>query len=405
MMKARRASILFAVSLLAPFLPAARAGEDAERLQARAAEEAAREDLRGQVLATTIDAQGLTIRVLSDRAGSVDAVERAVSTADQLGGPRWIDGDTCQVKLRLSGGRVGDVIQALDRSMRLPATLADRTFVATGSSIRADRVNRFIPSDLPPAWRDISESDRDAAVFKARDAAAAAVEKRCRAIALAGFATEVVSTSKPVASGPKAMLDGTDRGGVDLRAFVSGLPVTRVNLKDDGQVEVALFVDRVGLTEHFSNMAGGAGARDENFAEKIRSLPAVVIGRSAVDLTPATAVPAAGQLALPARPPAWLRDPITAEFVAPFTQNKLRTARRAEAAAVGVLRARVEALAFNDTLSLGQAAVADARYRDALDRAIGQARAFKVDYRGDGSVAVSVTIDANELWGAMAEGR
>ena len=104
-------------------------------------------------------------------------------------------------------------------------------------------------------------------------------------------------------------------------------------------------------------------------------------------------------LLLPDASPAWASEAHTASAVASDAGYPLRTARQAEKAARDALRREIASLkidpAVESSRTFGQAAGA------MVDAAVDAAKIAGVDYRADGSVEVSVSIDGQRLWQAM----
>ncbi|MDB5289928.1 MAG: hypothetical protein JWL69_1169, partial [Phycisphaerales bacterium] len=79
--------------------------EDAHRSQVAAAAADAYEKLRQEVLAMPV-AGDLTVQSLLDRTGGQVQLDAVLRSADQIGGTRWLDDQTCQVRLEVRGGDV-----------------------------------------------------------------------------------------------------------------------------------------------------------------------------------------------------------------------------------------------------------------------------------------------------------
>ncbi len=90
--------------------------------------------------------QSLSVREFLTGTKGTEALVATLKQADQIGGPRWIDEQTCQVRLEISGQKVADSLlnisnAAGDKSplkeKALQAALKEwdrRTFTATGTS-------------------------------------------------------------------------------------------------------------------------------------------------------------------------------------------------------------------------------------------------------------------------------
>lgn len=106
----------------------------------------------------------------------------------------------------------------------------------------------------------------------------------------------------------------------------------------------------------------------------------------------AAAVGGATTLQLPDIPPGWTQDAQTASAVAPAAEGALKTARAAERAAREALRSQLAGLPLDPAHKLGDASP------KTVDIAATGAKIASVDYRADGSVEVSVSIDGQQLW-------
>jgi hypothetical protein len=95
---------------------------------------------------------------------------------------------------------------------------------------------------------------------------------------------------------------------------------------------------------------------------------------------------------LPDEAPAWTRDAQTVAAVAPDAGGSLKTARVAEKAAREALREQLSKLPLDSTQTLSAASA------KTVDVAVIGAKIASVDYRADGSVQVSVSIDGQQLW-------
>jgi hypothetical protein len=102
--------------------------------------------------------------------------------------------------------------------------------------------------------------------------------------------------------------------------------------------------------------------------------------------------------------PGWVNHPLGASAVAPRDSSALRTARAAERAAREVLMSRIQSLPVGET-SLGDAARGDEGLREIVEDAVDAARIVGVDYRGDGSVEVRISLDGRQLWQAILASR
>src|SRR5688500_8836234 len=99
--KAWRTAVV-ALLFLAAMAPAQ---EEPTRAQIAAATDTAVTALRESIAETSIG-RNLTVKTLLDRTGGAETLTETLRRAQQIGGPRWIDEQTCQVRLEISGARV-----------------------------------------------------------------------------------------------------------------------------------------------------------------------------------------------------------------------------------------------------------------------------------------------------------
>jgi hypothetical protein len=95
---------------------------------------------------------------------------------------------------------------------------------------------------------------------------------------------------------------------------------------------------------------------------------------------------------LPDIAPAWTQEAQTCSSVAPDAGDALKTARQAEKAAREALRAQLSNLQLDQAHTVGSASA------KIVDVAVIGAKIASVDYRADGSVEVSVSVNGQQLW-------
>jgi hypothetical protein len=128
------------------------------RDQVAAATGRALEGLRTQIAAESI-APGVTVQDLLDKTNGTKKLMQTLRRAQQIGGPRWLDSETCQVRLEIGGKAIASalyVIAATDNRtpidpQRLQVRLRDwdkRTFSATGTSTGANAVQQAIADQV-----------------------------------------------------------------------------------------------------------------------------------------------------------------------------------------------------------------------------------------------------------------
>src|SRR4051812_36409997 len=110
-MRALLFMILSVVALSLPArLPAAeKLDADARRAQVSAANADAVEALRRDVFGASMTPD-MTVEQFIQRTDSRDALDKAIRRAEQIGGTRRLDDQTCQVRLQLPGTEVADAI-------------------------------------------------------------------------------------------------------------------------------------------------------------------------------------------------------------------------------------------------------------------------------------------------------
>jgi len=384
---------------------------------------------RAQVAAATADALGslerdvagaaitpdLTVEQFVEKTASRDALAKALRRAEQIGGTRWVDDQTCQVRMELPGAEVADALLEIARAKPAEAglpvdvlrqrteRLRERTFAATGMSTGASE--RLRPPADRDAWRGVPDEAVQAAVNDARGSAARQVLESIEGVRIPGAAE-----GAPQASLGTVLADQKVRDA--LQGWLMNRPVTSVDFRDDLEVRVAVAADAQSFWDELS--AATADRNDLPFPqdETTRSeLRRQVIGRveptvgRAVAKAPAGAVAsavtrtaAAESVDLPRDPPRWVGRQVDARGSSGRVDGRLKTARAAESAARDRLRGQIEELPLSRQLTLGDAARRDERFRAAIDRAVLRARPRKVNYLADGGAEVSFSLDLRELW-------
>lgn len=391
--------------------PFARATSDPRRAQVAAATADALDALQRDVLAAPITAD-LSIGQFIDRTRSRDTFAQTLRRAQQIGGARWLDEQTCQVRMALPGDDVVDALAAIARAnpreAGLPADalrqrlepLRETTFAATGMSTRA--VDRLRPPPEREAWRGVSDQTLRAAIEEARRSAARQVLDSADAIPLVEDKTRL-----------EAVLDDP-RVRDAMESWLMNQPVTSVDFRGDLEVRVAVCVEGDGFFDELSAAVGDR--RDLPFPQTERGRASLrrqmlgliepTVGRAVArsdGASRARSTPppsASGDTAggIPCDPPKWLADQVEVRGSSRAVDGRLKTARAAEAVARGRLRDRLEELPLTRTLTLGEAARRDPDVRAALDRALSGVRSQKVNYLSDGSAEVSLSIELRDLW-------
>lgn len=358
----------------------------------QAAWAAARSELNREISSATLK-PGLTVAQLQEGLKGFSFAD-VVENAQQIGPPRWVDQNLVQVRLQVPAGQVLECITRLpDDQVRVylgPSELArlkrewkTRTFQAIGQAIPASRLESLLTTIQTPDWREISPVLRTEAAQKARE----------------GAVGKLVHLTGQIRIGPDKTIeqllvpDGKDR----LRTWAYTLPATSVQLKEDRQVEIGLYVDHEGLEQQVRQSVeqGGLSTTESLSALSagVRTIPTILTGRARLEMPVSRVfIPDWGAVI-----PLWVNDPIVAEGSSRPVESRLKTARQAERIARNRLRERIEQLEMTPGQTLRQSVTSDPRVRQSIDRAVEQARVYQVDYAADGSVTVRVTLDPNEL--------
>lgn len=419
----RRAQLLiaaFAVCGAAAALPAQVAwaqervadARGADRPQVAAATNEAVASLRDQIEREPIG-RDLTVGELIRRSRGGDELTHALQGAELVGGPRWVDNDTCQVQLEISGTRAARLIQHIVTSSherpvvsaeelsRLSTDWQRRTFTGSGSSTafnRAAAVRPRLSANSP--WSSVPDETRRKVLASAKEDAI----------------NRVVDSIRPIEiSKGKTVGDALDQPEVRrvVMDWLAVRPVIHVEYRLDVSVEITLAGSPNGLfdtvrhavIEHSDlpiprDEAGWAVVRHD-----FETRMAVPVGRaSAAGATtgPINAADMArGRFALPSRVPTWVAQRVDAQGVADLNESKLKCAREAETVARRKLVAEVNALPLERGVTVGKAAEQDPRVREAVYAAMDKAKTTSTDYTYKKGVAVTVQLDLQDLWDAL----
>lgn len=325
---------------------------------------------------------GLTVGQILNAVDGRPLVRATLERSQQIGAPRDLGGNWVQVRLQTSGTRVAQAIASAvavkpnaspiepDRLSRLLGGWQSRTFVAVGSSVPAKVI------DVPQKLVEIpTDAERRAA-----DRAAAMVIARIR--------------HQPQLAALNLVRPGEDDARLaTLERWLRERPVHSADTQDC-IVRVRLEIDANALADWLDP----SGVADRAVVLAIAAdLARDAVGFATID-EPAAAVPAAiPQTAAPD----WAAGPLVAAADAPDAGSPLRTARAAESAARAELRRAVLLLPAGDGRSIAKVVESDEELRSRLDAALDSARVFGVDYRGDGSVNVKLSIDGRAIWQAL----
>lgn len=394
-MRAQTAIILLLLLAGDVFAQAERAVRDPHERAATAAavrglkEAAAKESL----------APGVTVADLLDRTKGHGRLLDVLSRAEKIGGTRWVDDQTCQVRLEISGSRVAQALVNITANEPKKSPIAAdvlavklkdwnrRTFSATGSSTGAAEIEHARPGGEAAAWANVTDEARRTAVAAAKADAINGALESVRDVKLPNGRTAGEALKDPAVR-------------EKLHGWLAARPVTEVEFRDDLNVGVELAAPPAEFFEAFRD-ALRAGEPDAAAWETVRgdferrlALPA---GTAAVG--GGAAKPAVVQL--PTLPPVWTNRQIEAEGSANAGGSKLKCARLAEGDASKKLAKQIEALPLTDALTAGQAAERDPQVRDALTRAASMGRTYKVEYDSAGGARVWVQLDLHHVWNEL----
>jgi len=392
-------------TLLILFLAsAARAQQSAQTAQVDAARSDALEALRREILSAQI-LPDATAQTLVDRAGGEGVLSTVLSKAQQLGGPRWIDDQTCQVTLAISGDDVAKTLEQLTdskpKALSAPPQVVKeklkrwrrRTFEAVGTSIGWSAVDRLRPDPTQANWQMVSGEDRKKAIIAAKQSAVQAVLDSLKPLVLEGTHTVGEALAVP-------QVDD------ELRKWLAGRPITAVQFRDNLEIRLALSVAPQELwpqlKEALQKQKKVPTPDKTNdwirLREQVLARMAPPVGASTAGATAAAST--RPTIALPAQPPPWTNDAIDAEATASSAGAALRTARAAQTAATRELRIKLDALLLSPGLTLGEAAKQDPRIEQAIDRSLQRAQIAKVDYDSPsrGSVRAKLSLNLEDVW-------
>lgn len=380
------------------------ADDSIRRAQVAAADAEARESLRQEIVATEIE-PGITVGQLVAKAGGAQALQPALASAEQIGGTRWIDDQTCQVQLDVDGKLVRDALlkTASDHPDHLPIPLtrlktrldqwSHRSFSGTGTSTALAVAEQLRPADQQSAWAAVRDEDRRNAIAAARRNAASRILDAIRPITMPDG---------------KSLGDALEQPGVQsaVSGWLANRPITTIEFRDDLEVRLTIAAEegdlwqviRAALPQQTAVKLPVGEEGWNRLKDQVESRAAVPVGRSVAAGN--AAVSAHVVVAVPQRPPTWVAQSIDVEGVARSTGRLLKTARIAEAVADEKLAAKINDLPLGPHLTIEQAAHQDPRVAEAVARALGRARAFKIDYDYPeaGAVRVKVGLDLADLW-------
>jgi hypothetical protein len=352
----------------------------------------------------------LTIGTITEKTATQARLRTALESARQVGGPRWLDEQTAQVRIEIEGAAVATILRQIisDNPTTSPVTLeqiepalralVDRQFTASGSSAAASVLEDVQPAGADAAWSTVAPEARREAIASARKAAAESVINSTRNVTLPDGKPLAEVMDKPQSPVRK-----------ELEQYLLDRPVTDVQFRDDKQVEVTLSAPP---TETFETVreavekTDGAPKLDEQQWSQVREkfvqsvAPATGIGQLPQN---AVVIPEQLSVRLPQQAPIWAREMIDAVGSAEGASTRLKTRHAAEQDALAKLRQQVLDLPLTPELKLGDAAQQDPEIAAAVDRALARARAYKSDYFPDGRVIVRSSLELRDVWDQLQE--
>ncbi|MGH7214572.1 MAG: hypothetical protein ACREIT_07405, partial [Tepidisphaeraceae bacterium] len=388
----------------------ARNATSSRRDQINAATDNAVAALREQILREPIGGNATVADLLESSERESDLTS-TLRRAELIGGPRWPDDQTCQVRLEISGARVARVLTQIaaaspKKSPVAPDVLAmrlrdweRRTFTSTGTSLGASSVEALRPPAGSEAWEGVGDDERRAALSDARQNAVRRIIESIEPVQL-----NQGKTVGDVLADPEVRKD--------LDGWLAERPVTRVLFKERRQVEVTLAAEpddlfgvfrasvfrRAGLPQDDAQWDGVREAFAQRMAAPtgVASAPGgatVALPHDNVMTTTARAATVQAMdlrvqrdsfapvaLALPARPPEWVGRQLDAGGAVGFADSKLRTTGRARAAAMNDLREQIFHLPLRDGQTVGDAAKDNRRVDRAVSRALARARVYQTQH-------------------------
>lgn len=397
-------SALFRTLLLClVFVAAIVRADDRVQSQITAAASNAVDKLAADVLDEQI-AVDLTVADFIHDTNSIDKLMDLLRQSQQIGGPRWLDDQTCQVKLAIEAPRVLELLRQTaelnGHTTPIPAQALvkrlkdwkDRTFVATGTAISLKAAQELPPPTMT-AWDQIpAEARRHAVLAAANNAAVKAMDN---------LKSVEYQPGQPLSSALS-----NDAVQQKLKAYLADRPVTAVHFANDGSVETTLALNQNDLVDAVVSALQAGSIEFSRDAEHLNRLR-IQIGGKLNTVTgrakAGDAVQSRATLTLPSTPPEWTRESITIAGTSKARGSRLMTARNAEDLALASLRNTLESLPLNGSRSVGEWAKQDSSVRRVLDDMMIRAKVTKIDYAPDGSATVRLTLDPRDLWDELRE--
>jgi hypothetical protein len=402
-----RYSIILLLCLGAPLAAATDAARHAQEASATAnAIDAIDREIANQPLGSNS-----TIKDFLQRTHSDAALRDWLGKSQPVGGPRWLDDQTCQVRIEVDGDKLADWLASLAKN-HPDSSVADadsfthalddlRThqFETTSTSAASDTINTLTPSNAAPNWQSISADQRREVLSAARQNAAEHLLTTLSPIEV----SEGRTVSDVISSRPELRQQ--------LLAYLRTAPITNVDFQDNLQAQVQLGPSRQELAEIIYTSAVGKTSAQMD-AEDFRNLQSLHerITQRVGEITGTASVTASGNTAPAPRrseaagslPPAWVDQQLDAIGHGFVPGSQLRSAHAAEHDAVLKLRTLLGALHLDDSHTVLDAAAHDPHVADAINQTLEQARPYKSEFNADGSVTTHEILDLHDFWQALS---
>ncbi len=377
---------------------------DPHQAQIQAATTHAVAALRDQILQMSLGGKLRVDDFLKQTQGA-DDLAKVLQSAQPVGGPRWVDDNTCQIRVELPASKIsamlGSIASDPGRHSPLSASAVKvrldnwkrLKFCAAGSSAGGQAIELARPADASGKWSSITETIRKSAVARAHADAVTQLLSQLNPIVLTGETHAKDALADPAIS-------------AHLSAWLDRQPVTQIEFLDDLNVKVTIAIAPRSLAgalkaavQHDPAFARALPIDWDHVTAAMSALPASVTGTASV--VPATTLP---NTILPVQPPDWIDQNLQADATATGAGSRLKIGHAAEARAVASIREQLLSLHIDPRTTLGDAAKTDPQLNQAIDRSLLQAHAARVEYLADGSVKVHVSLDLREAWDELRGG-
>lgn len=357
-----------------------------------------------QNVSQTLILPNLTVEEFINRTQSAEDLIKTLQLAEQIGGPRWIGDQICQVRLQISGPRVAEALLriAANHPKQTPVSaqvLEERLagwnahiFSGVGSST-GGVIKHLQPPTQQDTWSNLTNDQQSQAVSAAKEDAVHHIIESISPVSLSNNQTIGEAMALPAVR-------------EELEQWIASRPITRLDFRDDMQVELALAVQeddlfdalKAALNRQSEIPLPNDEAGWEQVRRDVKNKAISPVGRAAL----AERVPLKALSMIPRQPPDWVNRQIVAEGTAASAGSKLKTARAAEAGAAEILKAKLMQLPLTSDMTVGEAARKNPRIGDALARALSRARTHKIDYQANGGAVVYMNLNLKDVWREMA---